>query len=291
MLTNVAAYLGRNNHSASFWLLRHLALIGLCSWAIFISSGTPWQWLAMLAQGIAIIFLFCAEHEMIHFTAFRNRWLNQIFSRLIGFLVFLPASFFRAFHLDHHRFTQNPQADPQLVHAPPMRGMHLIIYLTGFYYWRAAFKQLFDAVMGRSTAPYITPRNAKAIILEGRIHVILYITLAYYAYMLQWDWLVSYWLLPILLGQPLLRLYLLAEHHGCDESDVALHNSRTTYTNFFIRRLAWNMSFHTAHHAYPGVTFHELPNIHKEIAAEVKHASQGYSEFTKQLITNTRGQT
>ena len=283
MLANVSDYLGRNNYTASFWLLRPLALIGLCSWAVYISTDTPWQWLAMLAQGIAIIFLFTAEHEMIHFTAFRNRWLNQIFSRLIGFLLFLPASFFRAFHLDHHKHTQNPQADPQLVGVPPMQGNHLRLYLSGYYYWRAAVKHLVDCLFGRVQGAYITPKNRRTIIWEGRLHALAYFCLGYYGYMLEWQWLLSLWIIPILLGMPFLRLYVLAEHHGCDENDNMLHNSRTTYTNFMVRMLAWNMPYHSAHHAYPGVAFHQLPCLHEELKHEIKHISQGYWQFTKNL--------
>ena len=167
-----------------------------------------------------------------------------------------------------------------------MRGAHLAIYLTGFYYWRAAFKQLLDAFMGRSNAPYITPRNRKEIVLEGRIHVILYITLAYYAYMLQWDWLVNYWLIPVLLGQPFLRLYVLAEHHDCDESDVMLNNSRTTYTNFFVRMLAWNMPYHTAHHTYPAVPFYKLPQLHAEMVAGMGREPEtiGYLSYQYHML-------
>lgn len=283
MLTNISAYLDRNNHIAGFWLLRHLSLIGLCSWAIYITADSPWLGLAMLGQGVVITFLFCAEHEMIHYTAFRSRWLNQWLARLIGFVLFLPADYFRAFHMDHHRYTQNPQADPQRIGSPPMQGVYLLIYLSGFYYWHGAFKQLCDALLGRSSATFITAHNGKSIILEGRIHVILYITLAYYAYMLQWHWLLDYWLIPLLIGQPLLRLYLLAEHHKCDESDAALDNSRTIYTHFWVRILAWNMPFHTAHHAYPGVAFHQLASLHEAIAKDVKHVSLGYWAFARSL--------
>lgn len=283
MLNNITPFLGRSNLIPSFWLLRHGVIIALCALLVMATANSLWQWPAMLVLGIALVFLFCAEHEMIHFTAFRSRVLNRFCASIIGFLLLLPADFFRAFHLDHHKYTQNPQADPQLVGTPPMHGRHLWLYLSGYYYWRAAIKHLVDCVFGRLQAAYITPKNRSTIMWEGRLHGLAYFCLGYYGYMLEWQWLLSLWIIPVLLGMPFLRLYVLAEHHGCDENDNMLHNSRTTYTNFIIRMLAWNMPYHSAHHAYPGVAFHQLPRLNEELKHDIKYVSHGYWEFTKSL--------
>ncbi len=283
MLSNITPYLGRNNLTPSLWLAGHGLLISLAALLVWSTANTLWQWPAMLVLGICLVFLFCAEHEMIHFTAFRSRLLNRLFARLIGVLLLLPADFFRAFHLDHHKYTQNPQADPQLIGVPPLKGRHLWLYLSGFYYWRAASKHLIDCLFARPQGAYITPKNRRTIVWEGRLHLLAYFCLGYYGYMLDWQWLVTYWLIPVLLGMPFLRLYVLAEHHGCDETDKMLHNSRTIYTNPIIRMLAWNMPFHSAHHAYPGVAFHQLSRLNEAIKADVKYVSHGYWQFTKSL--------
>ena len=49
-----------------------------------------------------------------------------------------------------------------------------------------------------------------------------------------------------------------SEHTGCPLVADMRVNSRTTLTNRAMQRLAWNMPFHTAHHVYPGVPFHDL---------------------------------
>ena len=71
-----------------------------------------------------------------------------------------------------------------------------------------------------------------------------------------------YWVMPMLLGQPFLRLYLLAEHGGCPKVRDMLANTRTTKTTALVRFLAWNMPYHTEHHVYPAVPFHRLPEAH-----------------------------
>jgi fatty acid desaturase len=53
--------------------------------------------------------------------------------------------------------------------------------------------------------------------------------------------LVRFWLLPLLVGQPLLRFVLLAEHGGCAFSADGLANTRTALTLSPLRWLMWNM--------------------------------------------------
>ena len=87
------------------------------------------------------------------------------------------------------------------------------------------------------------------------------------------------WIVPALLGQPFLRLYLLAEHGRCPLVANMLENTRTTLTNWLVRKLAWNMPYHAEHHAYPGVPFHQLPAV----SCADRAASQGGRERLCQL--------
>jgi fatty acid desaturase len=84
------------------------------------------------------------------------------------------------------------------------------------------------------------------------------------------------WVLPMLIGYGFLRPYLLSEHTGCAQTSALLENTRTTHTNAWVRWFAWNMPFHTEHHAYPGVPFHALPALHVMMADHLMHTSQGY---------------
>ena len=67
-------------------------------------------------------------------------------------------------------------------------------------------------------------------------------------------------MLPVLLGQPALRLYLLAEHGDCPRVANMFENTRTTFTTAMMRFLAWNMPYHVEHHVYPQVPFYRLPD-------------------------------
>ena len=53
--------------------------------------------------------------------------------------------------------------------------------------------------------------------------------------------LVYLWIIPLVLGQPFLRLYLMAEHGRCPHVANMLENTRTTYTTRAMRWLAWSV--------------------------------------------------
>ncbi len=85
-------------------------------------------------------------------------------------------------------------------------------------------------------------------------------------------------MLPLRLGAPALRGYLLAEHGRCPHVADMLQNSRTTPTNRLVRWLAWNMPYHSEHHAYPAVPFHKLPLMHAMMRRRIGGAP-GYARF------------
>ena len=55
------------------------------------------------------------------------------------------------------------------------------------------------------------------------------------------------------------------EHLGLPHGDNVLANTRSTRTNALLRWACWQMQYHTAHHAFPGVPFHRLRELNEEI--------------------------
>ena len=54
-------------------------------------------------------------HECTHQTAFKSAWLNSLGAWLSGFPFGMAPAVYRAFHFDHHRYTQYPDKDPELL--------------------------------------------------------------------------------------------------------------------------------------------------------------------------------
>lgn len=259
-------------------LAGHLALIAGCG--VWIASAAPLWWAVLVVQGIAIVFLFTLEHEATHKTPFANETLNEWVGRGCGLLLVLPFEWFRYFHLAHHRYTNIPGKDPELAAGQKQYEAWgpFLWHVSGLPYWASMVRQTVANAAGRGVASYLPARAMPRIRSEAR-----WMILIYGAVLLSLFWtplLFWVWMLPALIGQPFLRLYLMAEHGRCPQVANMLDNSRTTYTTAVVRFLAWNMPYHTEHHVYPAVPFHKLPELHDVMQAHLLHEQDGYSRFT-----------
>lgn len=265
-------------------LAGHVALIAVL--ALWIAQGWPLWQVALVAQGIAICFLFTLEHEATHKTPFKSAVLNEWVGRVCGVLILLPFEWFRYFHLAHHRHTNDPQKDPELASAKPETWAQYVHHVSGLPYWASMARITLDCARGRMDATYIPSRARPRIIREARVMLVIYAVAA--ISLAVTPLLVWIWLLPALLGQPFLRLYLMAEHGRCPMVSDMLQNTRTTRTNRIVRFLAWNMPYHTEHHAIPTVPFHRLPALHEEMQGHHGVLEDGYAGFTARTVRDLR---
>jgi len=97
-----------------------------------------------------------------------------------------------------------------------------------------------------------------------------------------------YWLVPAILGQPFLRLFLLAEHTGCAFDADMLANTRTTYTNPAVLLLTWRMPYHAEHHSFPSVPFHALVTVNALLPSAGRVTSRGYVAWHRALLRQLR---
>lgn len=265
-------------------LTGHLVLLLMAGVSMHYSQGSLWFVPAQLVYGVILTFLFAPLHETIHYTAFKTRWLNNLVAAPIGFLLLIPFQYFRAFHYGHHRHTQNPQLDPELIDKKPSTFSEYWIHVSGLPFWWANAKNIYRHSCGQVSAPFIESRKYQAIITEARFHLFGYAFLLVMSLVLSSDALWWYWMLPALLGQPLLRLFLLAEHSGCDRSDNMLENSRTTYSTPMVNFLAWNMPYHAEHHYLASIPFHALPALHAWTGARVKYKGRSYWQVNREIL-------
>ena len=274
------ALTARSDSAGILHLIGHVGAIVIVSALIVI--GVPLWPLLLPVQGILLVFLFTLEHEATHKTPFRSEGLNEWVGRLCGLLLFLPFEWFRYFHLAHHRYTNIPGKDPELAEAKPETRLDWARHVSGIGYWRGMIRHIVVNASGRADAPYLPQKALPRIRREARVMLLVYAALAM---TLTWTnaaiWL---WLLPLLFGQPFLRLYLLAEHGRCPQVTDMFQNSRTTFTTAIVRFLAWNMPYHAEHHAYPSVPYHKLPDLHRLTAPYLGVTEQGYARFTRGYV-------
>ena len=282
--TELTALVERSDSRGLARLALHTLAIAVAGASYAGALGTAWMLPAAWLYGTVLVFLFAPLHETVHYTAFRSRWINRAVSAACGWVLMLPPRYFRAFHLEHHRYTQDPERDPELAVPPPGTWPDYLWRVSGLQYWTSRAKTTLVHARGTVAEPYIGPSERAAVVREARLYLATYALAAALSVTAGSVAILWFWIVPIALGQPMLRLYLLAEHTGCPMVPDMLENSRTVHTSAIVRFLAWNMPYHAEHHAYAAIPFHALPRAHVMLAPYIREQSPGYASVHRDLI-------
>ena len=267
----------------------HLALILATGWLVALAPGVlvlP----AMLLAGAVQAALFAPLHETCHYTAFKSRRANAVLGWLVALTALRNWHFYQQFHLAHHKHTQDPENDPELSPPPPGDLPAYLARVLGLTYWKAQLTVWARGWRGDLSAyPFIHPAVAPRVIASIRAGSALTLALALAAGLaFGWEAVLLFWVGPQLLGQPLLRLYLLTEHTGCTEDANGLTNTRTMLTVAPVRLLMWEMPFHAEHHLYPFIPFHRLRDAHALLRDRLGQVGPGYVRWHRDHIRALR---
>lgn len=214
----------RSNRAGLVHLLGHMAAIAICS--LVILSDNPFWWLALLPQGILLVFLFTLLHETSHKTPFASDRLNEWVGQLCGVILMIPATWFRYFHFAHHRYTQVPSKDPELEEAKPETAAVYLWHVSGFPVWIGLTKGLIGLASGSKRDDYVPEAKINSVVKEARVYLALYALLFLGSLLSGSTILLWLWFVPMLIGQPFLRGYLLAEHGRCPFVANMFENTR-----------------------------------------------------------------
>ena len=263
----------------------HVAL--LVAAGALVAEARGWALLpAMLVLGIVQAALFAPIHETMHRTAFASRQANEVVGWLAACPSLLNWDFYTAFHLAHHRHTQDPALDPELIVPPPSTLDAYVWRVLALPYWRTRLRVLRDGLRGDLSAyPFITERSAPRIVRSLRAMTAFMLALCAVSTVAVGPWApLVFWIGPQLLGQPFVRLYLLTEHTGCTQYENGLTNTRTTLTTWPMHVLMWNMSYHTEHHLYPSIPFHRLSEAHAVLRDRLAVIQPGYARWHANFV-------
>lgn len=256
------------------------AIVGMAVW---VGAGWPLWWAMMLPLGIMIAFAFAIEHEATHRTLLPSGRWNDAVGHLCGVLIALPFLWFRWFHLAHHRHTNDPDHDPELQGGPrPASRRAWVWHVSGVPYWLAEAQVIWRLARGRADDRFIPDGARSRVVAEARWMLAAYALVA--ASLLVTPLLFWVWILPVLLGQVALRIFLLAEHADCPQVADMFANTRTTFTTRLMRLVTWNASFHVEHHVHPQVPFHRLPDLHALMREDLRETANGYAAFTRDFL-------
>src|ERR1700684_3968403 len=125
---------GRSNLRGGVRLAIHLTLLVCTGWLVAIASG--WAVLpAVFVLGLVQVARFAPAHETMHQTAFASRRANAIVGWLTSCPSLLNWHFYTAIYLAHHRHTQTPGLDPELMTPTPVSVRGYVVRVLGVPFW------------------------------------------------------------------------------------------------------------------------------------------------------------
>jgi fatty acid desaturase len=254
-----------------------IALVVHC-WALILAAaavGTLFPItipLAVMIIGARQLGLAILMHDAAHGALHTDPKLNDALGHWLCAIPIgadLPA--YRAYHLQHHRFTQQAE-DPDLGLSAPFPVTRaslrrkMIRDLTGQTFFKQRVRPLFTGRPGddREGASFSPPSGAPFVLVNLAALAVLS------ALGLWWTWFV-FWLLPMATWFPLVtRLRNIAEHAMVPDNDDPLRYARTTHAGFLERLLIapyW-VNFHGEHHMFMYLPCWSLPAAHRALTAK-----------------------
>lgn len=277
----------RSNFRGITRLMGHLAIMVIngCLW---LSLDSWWLKLpALIVYGFSLAAMFAVVHECSHRTAFASKKINDVVAWWAGVLSGYNSTFYRRYHKWHHRYTRIPGKDPELEDAEPSNLGEYLTQISGYYWWLGKIQTHCQVATGKlDKMPYISEDAETEVISSTRWQLLVYGMAIAVSLTWQQPWFITFWVLPLAVGQPILRFILLAEHTGCTKDNNLLTNTRTTLTWFPLKFIMWNMPFHAEHHLYPSIPFHALPKAHQELKEYLAVVDSGYFQVNQNIISS-----
>jgi fatty acid desaturase len=266
--------------------LAHVALLVAGGWLVLATRGTWWVAPALLVQAVFVNALFAAMHESVHYGSFQSRWAADLLAFFSGAAILNNAGFYRAYHMAHHRYTQDPLRDPELVTSgTPRTWGNYLLRVSAIPFFSLRFRDIVLFPFGfRGDVTYIEEKAWPEVRRWGRWLLALYVVLLAGSIALHTTVLLWVWIFPLLIGAPLLRLYLVCEHTLCPNSDDGFANTRTTLCHPLLRFLMWNLPYHAEHHLLPSIAFHNLPEAHQHLKPHLKFIAGSYFQTNREIV-------
>lgn len=280
----------RSNRPAALRLILWLCLLGVTGLLINL-AGNSWLLLpAMFVHGVVLVHHFSLQHECCHYTAFKTRWLNDLVGNLCALVIMLPHRFFRYEHCDHHTYTQIRGRDTEMIELPGNFAGYCW-YISSIPYWKTKFAELWRHGLGRLSVQdkRFVPREEHAtIVTEARLMILFYGLFASVCFLFGFSEPLWYWLIPVILGEPVMRAIRMTEHVGRPAVSDMKTNTRSNLVALPWRFLCWNMNYHAEHHYAASVPFHALPRLSEKLHGYIHTEKGGYLGAHRDILAQLR---
>ncbi|MEQ1754960.1 MAG: fatty acid desaturase family protein [Micropepsaceae bacterium] len=265
------ASLRRRSDFRGLWCVSHAWLVIFGAMAALAWFPNPMVWaVGIVLVGARQLGLAILMHDAAHGVLTRDRKLNEFLGQYVcAWPMISDLHFYRAYHLQHHRHTQQKE-DPDLSLSAPFPitrdsfRRKLIRDLTG----QTTFKQRVGQFQSAFTVKGGTALDGFKNGLERlggpiAVNLALFAVLAALGY---WWLFFALWVAPFFIWFPMItRIRNIAEHAVVPDNNDDFRNARTTKANLLWRACVapyW-VNYHVEHHLLMFIPCYNLPAFHK----------------------------
>jgi len=279
---------------------------GLIHFTIYFSSLFIFGYLSYIFWGGILFFLFffiyssiyafvvANWHETVHRTAFKTRWINEIFYHISCFQSYSEPISLRWSHSFHHSNTlkTQDQYDHEIEVSRPtdlLKFFLKFIPLTDFFYiHQSPFVNIIKLSLGfvNPSMKVAAPKKEwRKIILNARIYFFLWLIIIIFSYLINSWWPIIFYFLPTFIGRPIHFAVNVTQHLAAkfDSKDHRL-STHTIILNPILSFYYWHMEYHTEHHLFPMVPSYNLKKLRKEIEDDLPPPFYGLFDFYKKVL-------
>ena len=270
-----------------------MALI-VSGYLAYITWGTWWAVFWFFIYGTIYTFSVCNWHETVHRTAFKTRWINEIFYHISSFMCDFEGFRWRWSHTFHHTYTLQTEGDYDH-EIQVSRPTELVWFFLNFVPFSdllfphrlIKFEVLKHAFGFFSPVVQITaPEKQKSKILwNSRLYVLIWFVVIIVSIVYGTILPILYIILPSYYGKPIWFTVNVTQHLGAalDKKDHRL-SSYSVRINPILSFLYWHMEYHLEHHMFPTVPSYNLRKLQNIIKDQIPKPFPNLFSFYKQVL-------
>ncbi|WP_111658316.1 fatty acid desaturase family protein [Isoalcanivorax indicus] len=248
---------------------------------VLFAQGVLPVWVAVLLVGVLTYFSYTPLHEAahgnIHGSNEKLKWLNDLCGFLVAPLIAVPYASHRHEHFTHHRYTNQPDKDPDYVVSGMGKGpWQALVTIVKFIWVQNSF--------------FVTHHWHTASLKERTVYGLeLTVSLGWRAAFVllagqQGAWLVV--LLGYLLGGFFTGYWFAYRPHIPYQDPARYRNTNSLIMPVWMKPLEWfwlGQNLHSIHHLFPRVPFYRYHALHREIEPVMRaHGTPIVGIFSRQ---------
>ena len=281
---------GLQHISVFFGLLIITGLLAYITW------GTWWSVFWFLIYGNVYSFSNPLWHETGHKTAFRSKYLNEIFYYISSFMSNFEPIRWRYTHFVHHGntySTDNPfdheiEYDNDLKETPKRLLINITPFLDLLFFTKHISFEIIQHAFGIKTKVMqdSIPESVQSkVIFNSRLYCFIWLSIIFWSILVKSCLPILYFLLPQFYGKTLHKIVAFTQHAGLARN-VKDHRltSREMYLNPVLSFLYWKMEYHLTHHMFPTVPSYNLDKLHHHIKDQLPRTNEGLIDAYKEII-------